>query len=178
MIETFEDFCSFYEERGFLPNDVGRRKNTLNEKQLYTRFQKYLKSEEKKRQALERYYSKDEKWEELKSHLDLSKCTLCERLKYFMAFDSLEELQLSAGHLITIIDPAHIFGKGAYPHMKYDIDNVVSLNRFSHSMLDQNRDPINGNPIKSEEVKQWWTIIVGLDRYEELFSRSRNGYAQ
>jgi len=175
MIETFEDFCAFYRERGFLPNDVGRRKNPLNEKQLRSRYEKYLKSEEKKRLAQERYFSKDERWEDLKSNLDLSECSLLKRLEEFRELEYLEDLRLSAGHLFFVIDPAHVFGKGAYPHMKYDLDNVVPLNRFSHSMLDQNRNPITGEPVDSEEVRKWWTFIIGPEKYSELLYRSRNG---
>lgn len=175
MSMTFEDFASFYKERGYLPNDVGRRKNPLNEKQLKSRYEKYLQSEQKRLEARDRYSSKDPEWEELKSNLDLTFCQLYEKLLTNGLNNAVLELKKNSGHLFSIIDPAHVFGKGAYPHMKYDLDNVVPLNRFSHSMLDQSRDPITGEQISSEDSKGWWMFIIGNTKYQELLLRSLNG---
>jgi hypothetical protein len=143
---TFDEFKEFYESKGYLPNDIGRRKNRLNEKQLKTRFEKYQKSIEKKG------YTKDIEWEELKSHLNLNKCSLLKRLEEEGMLEEIEELKNNADWLMRTIDPAHIFPKGGYPYLKYDLDNVVPLNRYSHSCLDTMRDPISGEPI--EKYKQ------------------------
>lgn len=172
---TFEEFKLFYENRGYLPNDVGRRKNTLNEKQIQSRYEKYLKSEQKRLEAQERRASKDEKWEKLKLNLDLRYCSLYERLLVNGMNNTIEQMKINAGVYFQVIDPAHVFGKGAYPHMKYDLDNVVPLNRYSHSMLDQSRDPITGEQLSSEDTKGWWMFIIGSRKYQELLSRSING---
>jgi len=171
---TLVEFEAFYEEKGFLPNDVGGRKNELNMVQLKSRYEKYLKSEQKKIDRIERLMSKDEKWEILKEQLDLSSCSLEEALLTTNELELVSELKKNAGHIFEIIDPAHVFGKGAYPHMKYHVDNVVPLNRFSHSMLDQNRNPITGKQLYSEHKEWWWKFIVGLEKYTELKERSLN----
>jgi len=177
MSFSFEEFESFYIEKRYLPNDIGRRENKLNERQLKSRFEKYLQSEEKKQLRFERLISKDNnrEWEELKSNLDLTQCLLIEKLLENNYRSAVVELKNNAAHLINVIDPAHVFGKGAHPHMKYDLDNVVPLNRFSHSMLDQNRDPISGEQISSEDKSGWWMFIVGNKTYQELLQRSLNG---
>lgn len=181
---TFEEFKEFYEQRGYLPNDVGPRKNKLNEKQIKTRYRKYCSQQEKRREAIKRHskksnikrYSKkvDEKWENLKSQLNLTSCLLMERIRgeknYFLL---LEYLQDKGGHLLKTIDPAHVFSRAEAPHMKYDLDNVVPLNRFSHSMLDTMRDPITGDSITKEVHDEYWEFIVGEEKYKELKERYR-----
>lgn len=171
---TLIEFAEFYESRGYLPNDVSQRRNKLNEKQINSRYEKYVQSEQKKQDAIERYASPDEKWEELKSHLDFRYCTLYEKLLANGLYQSMKTLQKKAGIFFHIIDPAHAFGKGSYPHMKYDLDNVVPLNRYSHSNLDQSRDPITGEQISYEETVGWWMFILGGKKYNELLLRSKN----
>lgn len=181
---TFEEFKDFYEQRGFLPNDVGPRKNKLNKKQIKTRYRKYLEQEEKKRLANKRTFEKasrkgytkkvDERWESLKEQLDLRECQLVDRIKSEENYQLLMEIMWNkGGHLLKIIDPAHVFSRAEAPHMKYDLDNVVPLNRFSHSMLDIMRDPITGESISKEVHDEYWEFIVGEEKYKELKERYR-----
>lgn len=187
---SYEEFFSFYENNGKLPNDVSTRKNQLNERQIKSRYEKYIKSEEKKSLRQERLLSNkkdrikekiennsfiDEKWENVKSQIDLSECMLVEKLQTDNFLNDLIILFEKSKKFIEIIDPAHVFGKGSYPHMKYDLDNIVPLNRYSHSCLDQNRHPITGDHIEKEEVKKWWKYIVGEETYENLRKRSIYG---
>ena len=159
---TFDEFKKFYEEKGYLPNDVEKRKNKLNETQLKTRFKKYEKTLERTE------YTKDIEWEELKENLDFSECFLIKRLKEEQMYDEFYELQNNAGCLLKTIDPAHVFPKGGYPYLKYDLENVVPLNRYSHSCLDTMRDPISGEPIDKEKHELFWMFIVGIERFIEL----------
>ena len=159
---TFDEFKEFYKEKGYLPNDVGTRKNKLNETQLRTRFKKYEKTLERKE------YTIDIQWEELKENLDFSECSLIKRLKEEQMYDEFYELQNNAGWLLKTIDPAHVFPKGGYPYLKYDLENVVPLNRYSHSCLDTMRDPISGEPIDKEKHELFWMFIIGIERFIEL----------
>ncbi len=178
---TFEQFKKFYEEKGFLPNDVGRRKNSLNERQIRTRYKKYLKQEKRKKEKFEEDLKKqrekeynntiDEKWENLKKEMDLTKCTLIERLKKEESnvySYSIQTMKQQGGFLLGTIDPAHVFSRGAYPHLKYKKENVVPLNRFSHSMLDTMRSPITGEQITKKERDSFWKYIVGDQTYNSL----------
>lgn len=170
---SLEEFKLFYKERGFLPNDVVRRKNPLNEKQIITRYNKFLKSEEKRKERMLRN-SFDEKWEEFKLTLDLSECSLLKKFRKLQCQTELEFLIENSGNLIKVIDPAHVFSKGAYPHLKYEKENVVALNRWSHSCLDSRKHPVYGGPISEEEYVFWWKFIVGEERYQKLLKMRKN----
>jgi hypothetical protein len=167
---NYEEFSEFYNQRGYCPNDVGRRKNPMNEKQLRYRFKKYEASELKRFEAQDRYREVDQQWIDLKKEMDLTKCRLATLLLEEEHYDFYNTLKSEAGHLFSTIDPAHVFGKGAYPHMKYELRNVVPLNRFSHSCLDTSRHPITGKPISREERDKWWEYIITPEEMEYLRS--------
>jgi hypothetical protein len=67
-----------------------------------------------------------------------------------------------------ILDGAHVFGKNAYPWMRYEPKNVVTVNRFSHSCLDLGKSPVDGYSISLEEKKIWWQRIIGKEDWEYL----------
>lgn len=163
---TFDEFKEFYETKGYLPNDVGRRKNKLNDRQLETRHRKYL--QQKKKEIEKSEYTIDKEWEELKDQLDFSQCSLMKRLYQEGMLDELAELRQNASWLIQTIDPAHVFPKGGYPFLKYDVENVVPLNRYSHSCLDTMRDPISGKSITKEDHTLFWMFITGIETYTNL----------
>lgn len=159
---TFDEFKEFYEIKGYLPNDIVERKNKLNEKQLKTRYTKYKKNFKNKN------FKVDEEWEKLKTELDLTKCNLLKHLKEDKLHEEIKKLFDNGNFLLDTIDPAHIFSRSGYPFLKYDKDNVVPLNRFSHSCLDTMRDPITGEPITKEQHKLYWVYISGIERFERL----------
>jgi hypothetical protein len=90
--------------------------------------------------------------------------------------DEISEWNKNQNGLGGILDVAHVFGKGAFPWMRFDNKNVITLNRFSHSCLDNGKSPINGKAITDEERKLWWQRIAGDDwEYLNLRSRCREG---
>lgn len=163
-----EDFYRMYRETGKLPGDIGVRKNPLNERQLKRKWIQYQQRElnqaEKKKQ---KQYQKDEQWERLKTDIGKS-CQLVARLYELGLNDALRELSDNAGWLIKTVDGAHYKSRSRYPFMIYYADNVVPLNRFSHSMLDQCRDPISGELISKEEQEGWWELILGEEKYRRV----------
>lgn len=163
-----EDFYRMYRETGKLPGDIGVRKNPLNERQLKRKWIQYQQRElnqaEKKKQ---KQYQKDEQWERLKTDIGKS-CQLVARLYELGLNDALRELSDNAGWLIKTVDGAHYKSRSRYPFMIYYSDNVVPLNRFSHSMLDQCRDPISGELISKEEQEGWWELILGEEKYRRV----------
>jgi len=82
-------------------------------------------------------------------------------------------LQKNARAELTHCDPAHVFGKGAFPHMKYLVDNVILLNRYSHTMMDSCCDPINGKMISRETRNLWWERMIGKEAYTNLLEESQ-----
>lgn len=67
----------------------------------------------------------------------------------------------TALYICTNLDKAHIKGKGAHIQEKYNIENVVLLNRLTHNLLDQYKDPLTGKPITAEQRTAWFNRIVG-----------------
>jgi len=64
-------------------------------------------------------------------------------------------------NMLATLDPAHIFSVGAHSDEVYNIDNIVTLNRFSHTSLDDMKSPISGKGISREERDNWWERIAG-----------------
>lgn len=70
-------------------------------------------------------------------------------------------------------DPAHIFGKGAYLHMKYMIENIIIIPRYCHSHIDQSRNPFTLQYMSEEEKRLFWIKFIGIERYNFLEKESR-----
>lgn len=135
------------------------------------RFQRVLKQ----RQSVKtRTIKTDEKWELVREEAmerDDYSCQLCAQLS-LEEYDALVA-QVGLG-VVHNIDPAHVFGKGSHPHIKYDVDNLVTLNRWSHSCLDSQKHPITGKMIAADEKRAWWILIIGEDRFKRLEERANN----
>lgn len=177
-METFEEYQENYNLTGRIPNEISPRKNKLNEVQLKSKYKKYCAKKEQNNLLISEetgYTIKvDLQWDNLKDQLDLENCQLIKRLKEEKMDSAIGLLKTNAQWLIKTIDPAHIFPRSGYPFMKYDVDNVVPLNRFSHSCLDTMRDPISGENITKEEQQTFWMFIAGKEVYKELEERSFN----
>jgi hypothetical protein len=113
--------------------------------------------------------SKDDlEWVALKEKVikrDKSKCRLSSIL-------SLKEhlLLMKCGPLkmLRTLDPAHVFSVSTHPELCYEELNVVTLNRFSHTCLDNGLSPITGHIITREESIGWWKKIVSNEVYSIL----------
>lgn len=166
---TLQEFTDYYFEHGRCPNDIATRKNPLNEKQLRSRYEAYVSSEEKKNVRQQRYSGKDLDWIEVRQEVferDGFQCMLWSRLT--------DEEKKEVGAIdVEAIDPAHIFPKSTYPHMKYDPENVVSLHRIFHTRLDNYQNPVNGNPIARDERAMWFQRIIGQRLYIKLERKAR-----
>ena len=163
-----EAFYQQYYRTGKLPGDIGARKNRLTEKQLQRKWNQYQQRElnraEKKKSQ---FNQKDERWEEIKAGLGKT-CRLVQRLSELGLNDALIDLNNNAGWLLKTIDGAHYKSRSRHPFLIYYPDNVVPLNRYSHSMLDQYKDPINGEPISKDEHEEWWRLILGEETYDRI----------
>lgn len=165
---TFEEFKQFYEERGYLPNDISQRKNKLNGKQLERRYNKYIESLQPK------VFEVDKEWEGIKEKISIENCTFLKQLEEDKLFEDIQILKKEGGFLLKTIDLAHVFPRSGYPFLKYDEENIVALNRYSHSCLDTMRDPVTGEPITKEQHKLYWIYIVGIERFTRLEEKIKN----
>ena len=180
---SYDAFKDYYRRRGRCPNDSMVRKNPLNEKQLQTRYKQYTKSEERKaaryeeqlRKAKEKKFQEkadDSEWREVANKVHKRDNEECQLLKVLTPEEK-KELLSNAGGFIHTLDPAHVFRKSSYPHMKYDVGNIYLLNRYSHSNLDNQKSPINGKSITPMEAVIWWIRIVGNTKYAELLEKAK-----
>ena len=73
-------------------------------------------------------------------------------------------LKKKGGVLLEKKDPAHIIAVSENESIMYEACNIVTLNRYSHEMLDSFRDPVDGHNITKKEAVQWWLRILGTDK--------------
>ena len=73
-------------------------------------------------------------------------------------------LKKKGGVLLDKKDPAHIIAVSENETIMYEACNIVTLNRYSHEMLDSFRDPVDGHNITKGEAIKWWLRILGTDK--------------
>ena len=73
-------------------------------------------------------------------------------------------LKKKGGVLLEKKDPAHIIAVSENESIMYEACNIVTLNRYSHEMLDSFRDPVDGHNITKKEAVNWWLRILGTDK--------------
>jgi flagella basal body P-ring formation protein FlgA len=175
---SFEEFKNFYQEKKRLPEIIiYNKEKLLNEEQLKGKYKKYCKiitnKEIKLKKDFEKYKLKsiikiDNRWNNLKKELikrDNNKCRLIDILSD-KEYQELKENDLCKFR--KILDMAHIISRSNNIKLKYNIDNVILLNRYSHSCLDKFCNPINGKQITKDEYETWWIRIIGKDLYFKL----------
>jgi len=175
-IKSFSEFNKEYENRGFIDKISSRYYplKRLNPKQVKRYYLQYVRKWEKAHGAgvpgTAVGQSEDSKLSAFVRERDGG----CRVLK-ILSEEELEEWRTNHNALGNILDAAHIFGKGAYPWMRFDDKNVVTLNRFSHNCLDNGKSPINGKSITDSERAGWWRRIAGKDwEYLKIRARERN----
>lgn len=167
---TLEEFMEFYRSYGFCKGDTYRRKNPYTPSQLKTRYKKYIRKLEKQEEKQE-----EDKitYVDIKNQVytrDTNRCRLYNKLS---PYQQIEVSELLSSDQFGTLDIAHVFSRGVYPHMKYDVDNMVLLYRLFHSRLDAHLNPITGKYIANEELEDWWKLIIGNTLYEKLRDRSK-----
>jgi hypothetical protein len=182
---SLTEYIDFYNKYKRLPNNqYSNRDKVLNEKQLNSKYEVYLKSLEKQETKTKKNLKLkndvktksyiDEQWEECKKlvHNRDGNCRLLSILYSHEINDELRSILQCKEY--TQLDVAHIFGKGSYSHMKYDVDNMILLSRVFHSRIDSYQDPLTGRAITKEQRDDWWKFILSPEFYDELENRSRN----
>lgn len=167
-----DEYKEFYRNKGRCPDSNVSVKHKLNEKQLDSRYDKYVEKQKKLREKNK--FKIDEEWIALKSQL-VQECALIRALRNAGQIMTIREIYKNGKFLVKQLDGAHIISRQKAPFMKYDIDNVVMLNRYSHSMLDFMKNPIDGTPITKKEQDEWWKFIVGEERWNRLNEKYMKG---
>jgi hypothetical protein len=159
--KSYEDFEADYEKHNCIDKVSNRYypQKPLNKKQIQRYYSQYMRKFEKaKPRGMCKAGSEDSKLSAFARERD-GGC----RLLRMLSFEEFNEWNRNQNGLGVILDVAHVFGKGAFPWMRYDERNVVLLNRFSHNCLDACKSPINGDQLTLDLRNAWWKRIVGDD---------------
>jgi hypothetical protein len=175
--KAYDKFKDDYEKHGFIDKVSNRYYpgKSLNEKQIQRYYLQYVKKRER---TLSNGHMKSAAGQSDDSKLSAfarERDGGCRLLK-ILSVDELAEWEKNQNGLGGILDAAHVFGKSAFPWMRFDEKNVVTLNRFSHNCLDTGKSPVNGKTITDDQRKAWWRRIAFRDwEYLNLLSRRRMG---
>lgn len=175
--KTYNEYELFFKKTGrFIDGSYVSAKG-YNDNQLKSKYNNYVQSFEKSQKRFDRQVQKsklpktverDLLWDEMRLKVfkrDNYKC----RLYAILTDDERRIFNEKIGFSwIQKLDPAHIFKVGSNPFLKYKEEFIVVMNRMSHSLLDSNHNPINGESISQEEIVLWWQRIVGKKFYLEL----------
>lgn len=174
---SFNEFLNFYKKNKKCLGQLQEPKHLLSEKELESRYQKYCKNEDKKSKKIQEKFDKpfeekdfpiDINWERVYSIVHERDKEYC-RLKLVLTKEELIELNKNAPFgLVKILDVAHIIPRSSSKKLYYDENNLVLMNRASHSWLDTYKNPLNGKPITKEERALWWKRVVGEEKYNSL----------
>jgi hypothetical protein len=170
--KSFSEFKEDYEENGFI-DKVNTRYyplKKLHPKQIQRYFLQYVKKWDRAYGGGVLTKAKEQSEDSKLSALVRERDGGC-RLLRLLSKEEIAEWQRNQNGLGSILDAAHVFGKGAFPWMRFDEKNVVTLNRFSHTCLDTGTSPLNGKAITNDQRMAWWQRIVGED-WDYLKSQS------
>jgi hypothetical protein len=172
--KSFEDFKADYEEYHYIDKVSTRYypSKHLNEKQLQRYYLQYAKKWEA--ENIKKGSAFFEKSEDMLLYEKILKRDQGCRLLAVLNSSERFIWNKHQGGMGSILDGAHVFGKGAYPWMRYEPKNMITINRFSHSCLDLNKSPIDGHSISADEKKKWWKRIIGMIDWKFLEELSRH----
>jgi len=157
---TFEQFKDYYMKKGICLGQMSKPKHTLNDKELKTRYEKYIKP---KKEKVQKGSWDDPLWQEVADKVwkrDKSQCRLLSKLKIDNPDLYLYFIKNNMKSLYTKLDLAHIVPRSQSSELYYEPSNVLLLNRISHGLIDTYHDPINGKSITKEEHEKWWRYIL------------------
>ena len=163
---TFEKFKDEYEKRGKCPGQMSAPKNPFNDKQLEERWKRYCEVKSVKNKS-----SKDERWTEVSELVhkrDREQCRFLSKLKVDNPDKYMYFIHNNIRGLYMRLDVAHVIPRTLSKALYYEPNNLVLLNRVSHSLLDTYHDPVTGKAITSRQVEDYWKYIIGVEKYEEL----------
>lgn len=176
--KSYEAFEQDYKKYRYVDKVSSRYypQHSLNEKELKSYYEQYVKKwhatsikiKKTVKSTTSAKIQKDQKKEKSKDMLLYETVIRRDKTCRLLAILTPLEREIWKRHqnrLGHILDGAHVFGKGAYPWMRYEAKNIVLLNRFSHSCLDTGKSPIDGHQISFEEKEAWWQRIVGVEEW-------------
>jgi hypothetical protein len=171
---SFEDFKKEYIKRGICLGQMSIPKHTLNERELSTRYEKYVKAQNKKNTKVGKGTFEDPLWIEVSTTVhkrDKEQCRFLSKLKVDNPELYVYFIENNLSSLYTKLDLAHIIPRSDSKALYYEPENLILLNRVSHSLIDMYHDPVTGKPITKQQREDYFRYIIGNELYEDLLKR-------
>jgi len=126
----------------------------IKQKSCYDKFIK-----QKQKEFDKAFVEKDYEWEQLKEIIKLRDMSCL-----FVKIATIQELSIlekkEGWWLQKFTDGAHLISRAEAPSQIYNVNNVILLNRYIHSCLDQFINPLTGESMGIEGKAQWITRIM------------------
>lgn len=152
---NFEDFISSC-DKGFCLRNTIKSKNCKKEYKRKLCFNKYInklrKKDETKNQVDELWLSVCEKVNERDGE---KTCTIWSILTQEQKQFILEIYRDEYRQLGFTIDKAHIIPRSQSKEFYYEVENIINVSRYFHSLLDQYKHPVVRTLISKEERLEW-----------------------
>lgn len=165
-MNTFEDIEKYFKEtcnKGFCLRKTIKSKQCLKESKQNQCFIKWNKQNEKDAHKQSKV---DEKWEEAKQKVDerdksclVEKCITVEERKYI-----LENFEYEYKQFNKIMTHAHIISRSTAPQLMYDINNIILMSMYFHSLLDRYRDLVTQESIDRQHRENWINRIMHTNK--------------
>lgn len=184
LLERYNKFILDKEKKEIKSKEkylLNKEKNYIKNKEKSIEYNEklYLKNKERSKEKYIEYLNdilndtyldklKDVKWEEVRQKVferDKGRCRLLSLLS-IKDLDTIKENDVN--NLRTILDTAHIIPRSMSSNLYYNENNLILLNRYSHSLIDSYKHPITMLPITNIERDEFWIKIIGIDLWNWL----------
>ena len=137
------------------------KSSLTRERLIHERKERAKKLKEQGEVIGEKQKSKDARWSEVKTKLFErdSGCRVWQCLTQNERALVLASFYDQIMMFKDIDDAAHIKPRSTHPELYYDLDNLLRINRYFHTLLDTYRNPISQAHMSKEEHDMWFRRI-------------------
>lgn len=180
---AFKEYKEYYHTHKRFPNGAYVNPDkTLNELQLKSKYEKYLKSLEKAEDRKSRYVEKSKEPKEQTTRskrIEEAMKSVKEKDpegKLFWSRLTEEEavfIKKNMWGFMAIYDVAHVIGRGRNPTLAEDENNMIVVPRAFHTFIDNRLNPFSDKHehITEEQASDIWKRLIGEERFEGLIKK-------
>lgn len=152
----FIEFC----DKGYCLRNTFITNNCSKESKRRSCYNKYIKKMEQKMNDI----MEDPLWTEVREELfqrDNNTCQLWKILSQEERVYILHNHFEDYSQLSKTLDPCHIVPRARSSKLYYDLDNLVLISRYFHSLLDTWKHPVYRTTITDQERIDWFNKAKG-----------------
>jgi hypothetical protein len=184
---SYEDFITYYGKYGRFPDaQYSNPDKILNERQLKTKYEKYIKRQSVALLKLKNKFDVPETFEEdteqpstyIQKVFQAEKEALerdPDRQEFWINLtdDEINAIHNKIGMFKdkegnVLYDPCHVISRTQNKILAYDPDNIIYMPRYCHSLIDIYKNFFTLKSITKEEREDLWKHILGEERYNRL----------